>query len=222
MQVLNVLLQLLDDGRLTDGQGRTVDFSNTVIILTSNLGAHVLLDSVGAGDRVPEGTQQEVMKIVRKHFSPEFLNRLDDIVFFRPLVPKDLRKICKIQVMIEAPFLSLHCCALHGTFPILFHSHCKVATLDERLKDRDISVVISDDAADVILRDGYVPAFGARPLRRYIEKHIVSAISRLLLAGELTDHSNVLVDVDAAKTKLVFRAELREERKRTTQSDGTM
>jgi ATP-dependent Clp protease ATP-binding subunit ClpB len=83
-----VLLQMLDDGRLTDGQGRTVDFSNVVVILTSNLGAQILLEHAGQGDRVPEPVQQEVMKIVRKHFSPEFLNRLDDIVFFRPLVPR--------------------------------------------------------------------------------------------------------------------------------------
>jgi ATP-dependent Clp protease ATP-binding subunit ClpB len=128
VQVLNVLLQMLDDGRLTDGQGRTVDFANTVVILTSNLGAQILLEHAGQGDRVPDAVQTEVMKLVRKHFSPEFLNRLDDIVFFRPLVPRDLRQICKKQVQL----------------------------LDERLKDRDINVSISDDAADLILREGCV------------------------------------------------------------------
>lgn len=192
VQVLNVLLQMLDDGRLTDGQGRTVDFSNVVVILTSNLGAHLLLEAAGTGNRVPEGVQQDVMKVVRKHFSPEFLNRLDDIVFFRPLMPNDLRQICKNQVQL----------------------------LDERLKDRDISVRISDDAADIILREGYQPAFGARPLRRYIEKNIVSAISRMLLAGELGDHSVVLVGADAARTRLAFASQKAEERSKRGAEGG--
>eukprot|EP00048_Salpingoeca_helianthica_P018693 m.2655 g.2655 ORF g.2655 m.2655 type:complete len:912 (-) comp2630_c0_seq2:25-2760(-) len=194
VQVLNVLLQMLDDGRLTDGQGRTVDFTNTVVILTSNLGAQVLLENAGHGDRVAEPVQNEVMKIVRKHFSPEFLNRLDDIVFFRPLVPRDLRQICKNQVQL----------------------------LDERLKDRDINVKISDDAADLILREGYQPAFGARPLRRYIEKTIVSAISKMLISGELSDHSTVLVGTDSAKRALAFASTKREPRPEESTNGGLM
>eukprot|EP00047_Mylnosiga_fluctuans_P020373 m.91656 g.91656 ORF g.91656 m.91656 type:complete len:901 (-) comp8494_c0_seq4:165-2867(-) len=192
-QVLNVLLQLLDDGRLTDGQGRTVDFSNVVVILTSNLGAQTLLEHAGQSESVPEGVQHEVMKIVRKHFSPEFLNRLDDIVFFRPLLPRDLRSICKNQVRL----------------------------LDDRLKERDITVKISDDAADIILREGYVPAFGARPLRRYIEKNVVSAVSRMLLAGDLLDHSEVHVDANPQKTGLVYSSQAKT-LKRTADGGSTI
>jgi ATP-dependent Clp protease ATP-binding subunit ClpB len=177
-QVLNVLLQVLDDGRLTDGQGRTVDFSNVVIILTSNIGAHILLDGCTRGT-IPTAVHEEVMKLVRKHFPPEFLNRLDDIVMFRPLVAADLRQICKAQVKL----------------------------LDDRLKDKNVNIQITDPACDIILQESYNPAYGARPVRRYIEKAIVSAISRLVLSGEVTDNATIHCDANPARTALAFRVE---------------
>ena len=183
-QVLNVLLQMLDDGRLTDGQGRTVDFSNVVVILTSNLGAQLLLENAGRGDRVPEATQNEVLKIVRKHFSPEFLNRLDDIVMFRPLLPADLRLICRNQVKM----------------------------LDDRLKDRHSHVVITDAACDLVLRDSYNPAYGARPIRRYIEKKVVSLLSRMILRGEIQDNSTLVIDVDSSNSQLICKSSGSEQR----------
>jgi len=176
-QVLNVLLQVLDDGRLTDGQGRTVDFSNTVIILTSNIGAHILLDHADTSGVIPTNVQDEVMKLVRKHFAPEFLNRLDDIVMFRPLVQNDLRQICRKQLEM----------------------------LNSRMVDRQIDFQITDDACSVILRESYNPAYGARPVRRYIEKHVVSEVSVLLIKGDLQDNCTVMIDTDRAKSKLVYK-----------------
>lgn len=176
-QVLNVLLQVLDDGRLTDGQGRTVDFSNVVIILTSNIGAHILLDHADASGMISPSVQEDVMKMVRKHFAPEFLNRLDDIVMFRPLVQNDLRQICRKQLEM----------------------------LNSRMADRQIDFQITDDACSVVLRESYNPAYGARPVRRYIEKHVVSEVSILLIKGELQDNSTVLIDTDRSKTQLVYK-----------------
>jgi ATP-dependent Clp protease ATP-binding subunit ClpB len=174
-QVLNVLLQMLDDGRLTDGQGRTVDFSNVVIILTSNIGAPLLLEAAGQST-IPAEIHESVMKLVRKHFSPEFLNRLDDIVMFRPLMTNDLRQICRNQVLL----------------------------LDDRLRDREVTISITDAACDIILRESYNPAYGARPVRRYIEKAIVSALSRRILSGEIVSNAVVIIDADKANAGLTF------------------
>jgi len=166
-QVFNVLLQVLDDGRLTDGHGRTVDFSNTVIIMTSNLGSEHLLESLEASKSgiLSDVVKERVMQKVKKHFRPEFLNRLDDIVVFAPLSEKNLEEIITLQV----------------------------ANVGRRLQDRDINLVLDKPALALILEQAYDPVYGARPLKRYLEKHIVTKISRLLLSSELEDHSIVTV-----------------------------
>jgi len=167
-QVFNVLLQVLDDGRLTDGHGRTVDFSNTVIIMTSNLGAeHLLKQSAIQDGRLNPVAKDQVLSVVRSHFRPEFLNRLDDIIVFHPLAPENLRTIVRIQV----------------------------ESLTKRLSDRDITLQLSDAASDLILSQAYDPVYGARPLKRFLEKNVVTQLSRLIISGELQDHSQVIVDV---------------------------
>jgi len=166
-QVFNVLLQVLDDGRLTDGQGRTVDFSNTVIIMTSNLGSEYLLQAIedSKTGTISEAAKEKVMGKVKQHFRPEFLNRLDDIVTFAPLSPADLQHIITLQV----------------------------AGVAKRLEDRDIKLTLDPSALNFVLEQAYDPVYGARPLKRYLEKHIVTILSRMLLSNELPDHSNVVV-----------------------------
>jgi ATP-dependent Clp protease ATP-binding subunit ClpB len=175
-QVFNVLLQVLDDGRLTDGQGRTVDFSNTVIIMTSNLGSQELLEGMEnvKTSTIPENIKEKVMDKVKKHFRPEFLNRLDDIVIFSPLSQNNLRDIVRLQVKLVA----------------------------KRLEDRNILLELDDSALDLALQQAYDPLYGARPLKRYLEKFIVTQLSRLLIAGTLLDNSRVRVS--AKNGKFVF------------------
>jgi ATP-dependent Clp protease ATP-binding subunit ClpB len=161
-QVWNVLLQILDDGRLTDGQGRTVDFTNTVIILTSNLGArHLLSDPPLPHDEA----KQKVMAEVRSHFRPEFLNRLDDILVFKPLTRASLAEIVQRQV----------------------------EELNKRLSDKRISINIAPEAAQCLLDKAYDPIYGARPLRRFIEKNIVTSLSKALISRELKEDSDVTI-----------------------------
>lgn len=166
-QVFNVLLQVLDDGRLTDGQGRTVDFSNTVIIMTSNLGSQALLEGMenNTTGEIPQAIKDKVMDKVKKHFRPEFLNRLDDIVIFSPLSQDNLRAIVRLQTNL----------------------------ISARLKDRGITLELEDSALDTALTQAYDPLYGARPLKRYLEKHIVTQLSRLLIAGQLHDHAKVKI-----------------------------
>jgi len=173
-QVLNVLLQVLDDGRLTDGQGRTVDFSNTVIIMTSNLGAHHMLVGVTTTGELTQEAIDNVMGEVRKHFRPEFLNRLDDIVLFTPLSKRELRQIV----------------------------HLQLETLTKRLEDKHITLDITEDAIQLILDEAYSPTFGARPLRRYVERVIGTQLSKMLINGELVPNS--VVQIDAKEGKLVY------------------
>ncbi|KAL9649839.1 hypothetical protein ABK040_009652 [Willaertia magna] len=169
-RVLNVFLQVLDEGRLTDGQGRTVDFKNTVIIMTSNIGSHLLLKMNASNSKE---IKEEVMDLVRQHFTPEFLNRLDDILFFEPLGKEYLQQIVRMQVY----------------------------SLTERLKDNDISFEVKDSACDLIVNEGYDPTLGARPLQRYIQKHIVTELSKLMISGELVDHSTVTIQAVDKKFK---------------------
>lgn len=184
-QVLNILLQTLDDGHLTDSKGRKVDFSNTVVILTSNLGADILLrdavvEAPGSKDADAAGisasTEEAVMKVVHRHFRPEFLNRLDDIILFQPLRQSELRSICRNLLKL----------------------------MEERLAERDLSIQCSDAAYDNILEQSYDPAFGARPVRRFIEREVVTQLSRKIIAGNLPNHSTVMIDVDHAKRKLSY------------------
>eukprot|EP01079_Euglenida_sp_SAG-EU17-18_P002414 gene2414-511_t len=162
-QVMNILLQLLDDGRLTDSKGRTVDFSNTVVILTSNLGSrHMLSNSTSAGY---SAAVDRVMQDVRGHFRPEFLNRLDDIVVFHPLEKSHLDKIVTVQV----------------------------AGLQERLSDKDICVKIDQAGIDVCLDKAYNRDYGVRPLKRFLDKHVMTAIGKQIIKGELEDHMDLLI-----------------------------
>ena len=162
--VFDILLQVLDDGRLTDGQGRTVDFRNTILILTSNLGAHFLQD-----ENLDDGAKRDaVMNAVRAAFKPEFLNRLDDIVLFDSLGREELRHIVDLQV----------------------------ASLAARLKDRRIALDVSDAAEEWLAERGFDPAYGARPLKRLVQKEIGDALARLILTGEVVDDQTVRVDVE--------------------------
>ena len=162
--VFDILLQVLDDGRLTDGQGRTVDFKNTILILTSNLGSQALMDPTLDEDQKREA----VMASVRKAFKPEFVNRLDDVIVFDPLSLEELGKIVDLQVEQVA----------------------------RRLKSRRITLDVTDAAREFLAMDGYDPAYGARPLRRLIQREIGDKLARMLLSGEATDGATVTVDTD--------------------------
>jgi ATP-dependent Clp protease ATP-binding subunit ClpB len=159
--VFDLLLQVLDDGRLTDGQGRTVDFRNTILVLTSNLGSQVLITDL------PEQAKKDaVMAVVRDHFKPEFLNRLDDVVIFDALGTEDLTSIVDLQV----------------------------AALSRRLEGRRLTLEVTDAAREWLALNGYDPLYGARPLRRLVQTAIGDALARKLLAGEIRDGHTVKVD----------------------------
>ncbi|MCD6638302.1 MAG: ATP-dependent chaperone ClpB [Nocardioides sp.] len=162
-EVFDILLQVLDDGRLTDGQGRTVDFRNTLLILTSNLGSHFLVDLT----MDPEAKKESVMGVVRAHFKPEFLNRLDEVVMFEALSKDDLAHIVDLQL----------------------------GLLEKRLAVRRITITVTDAARQWLAETGYDPAYGARPLRRLIQTSIGDSLARLLIGGEVTDGGAVTVDV---------------------------
>jgi ATP-dependent Clp protease ATP-binding subunit ClpB len=167
-EVLNVLLQLLDDGRLTDGKGRTVDFKNTVVIMTSNMGSQFLTSEVS------EGTRRLVMDALREHFRPEFLNRIDEVIFFHALDREHMKEIIDIQV----------------------------ASLMKRLEERKIHVSISDAAKDRLVREGYDPSYGARPLKRTIQRRVLDPLALKVLEGEFTEGDTIVVE--AGTDGLVF------------------
>jgi len=177
--VFNVLLQLLDDGRLTDGQGRTVNFKNTIVIMTSNIGSHRILDYRGAFD----GENYERMKTavlgeLRNHFRPEFLNRVDEIVVFHSLSEEHLKKIVDIQL----------------------------GSLRRRLEERHIQLELTENAKEHLVRTGYDPSYGARPLKRTLQKEIETALAKRILQGEIRDGQKVHVDYDDKKKELTFAA----------------
>jgi ATP-dependent Clp protease ATP-binding subunit ClpB len=176
--VFNTLLQVLDDGRLTDGQGRTVDFKNTIIIMTSNVGSHRILDYRGAfeGDAYRR-MKDTVLEELRQHFRPEFLNRLDEIIVFHALSEEHLKQIVEIQL----------------------------ATLRARLVERHIALELTDAARTRLVRSGYDPNYGARPLKRAIQREIETPLARRIVAGEI--HEGETVHVDAGGSGLVFQAE---------------
>jgi ATP-dependent Clp protease ATP-binding subunit ClpB len=165
--VFNVLLQILDDGRLTDAQGRTVNFKNTVIILTSNIGSPLLLEGVTEDGTLRDETEKAVMAELRRHFRPEFLNRVDDIVLFKPLTREEIKSI--IDLLVDE--------------------------LRRRLSDRQISLQISEDARDFIAREAYDPVYGARPLKRYLQHQLETRIGRALIGGEIGHGALVTVQV---------------------------
>ncbi|WP_129723277.1 ATP-dependent chaperone ClpB [Xylanivirga thermophila] len=164
--VFNILLQLLDDGRLTDSQGHTVDFRNTIIIMTSNLGSDILMDRLMEGGSIDESTRNAVMGELRGNFRPEFLNRIDDIVLFKPLQRDEIKRIIDIQLQ----------------------------DLKTRLKARNIYLKVSDGAKDLILEGGYDPVYGARPIKRFIERNLETDIGRRIIQGDIYDGCHVVVD----------------------------
>ncbi|TMQ22416.1 MAG: ATP-dependent chaperone ClpB [Candidatus Rokuibacteriota bacterium] len=164
--VFNVLLQILDDGRLTDGQGRTVNFKNTVIIMTSNIGSQLILEMRGADERTYQRMREQVLEALRRHFRPEFLNRVDEIVVFRALTEAELGRIVEIQ--------------LEG--------------LQRRLAERRITLEVAESARAYLARSGYDPVYGARPLKRIIQRDVETPIARLIVGGKLRDGGAVRVD----------------------------
>ncbi len=173
--VFNILLQVLDDGRLTDSQGRTVDFKNTILIMTSNLGSDILLDRANEEAKVDDQTKQAVMKLARQHFKPEFLNRIDDIIMFTPL------GLNAIEEIVEK----------------------FITQLSKRLANQDISLEISDPAKLWIAKTGYDPAYGARPLERFITNHVETPLAKEIIAGKVMPHSKVTITLGQANN-LIF------------------
>jgi ATP-dependent Clp protease ATP-binding subunit ClpB len=172
--VFNVLLQILDDGRLTDSQGRTIDFKNTLIIMTSNIGSPRLIEDASDTGEIAEEVRKQVMAELRGHFRPEFLNRVDDIVLFRPLTLAELKRIVDLQVKL----------------------------LRVRLAERNIELEFTEAAKEYIAREGYDPVYGARPLKRFLQRHVETPLSRKLIAGEIKDGSHIKVDLK--RGQLVF------------------
>ena len=166
--VFNVLLQVLDDGRLTDGQGRTVDFRNTVIVMTSNLGSHVIQEL--SGEENYQRMKDAVMEIVGQHFRPEFINRIDDIVVFHPLAREELHRITQIQVR----------------------------TLSERLASRGMGLVLTEAALDKLAEAGFDPVYGARPLRRAIQQLLENPLAQAILAAKFSPGDVIGVTVEDA------------------------
>ncbi|MBT8762317.1 ATP-dependent chaperone ClpB [Desulfohalobiaceae bacterium Ax17] len=165
--VFNILLQIMDDGRLTDSHGRTVDFKNTIIIMTSNLGSQYLLEGITEAGELKPGVREQVMSVVRGHFRPEFLNRIDEIVLFKPLLLEEIKKI--IDLLLN--------------------------DLRKRLEERKIKLELTPQAREFIAREAYDPVYGARPLRRYLQHNIETRLAKELIAGRLNDGQKVVVDV---------------------------
>ena len=165
--VFNVLLQVLDDGRITDSQGRTVDFKNTILIMTSNIGSPYLLDGIDENGEIKPEAQSQVMNDLRGHFRPEFLNRLDEIIMFKPLTKSNIGKIVDLMV----------------------------GELDKRLADQELSLELTDAAKDQVIENGYDPVYGARPLKRYLQKYVETLAARKILSGDVHAGDTLVLDV---------------------------
>ena len=165
--VFNVLLQVLDDGRITDSQGRTVDFKNTILIMTSNIGSPYLLDGIDENGEIKPEAQSQVMDDLRSHFRPEFLNRLDEIIMFKPLTKSNIGKIVDLMV----------------------------GELDKRLADQELSLELTDAAKDQVIENGYDPVYGARPLKRYLQKYVETLAARKILSGDVHAGDTLVLDV---------------------------
>src|SRR5688500_1841391 len=169
------MLQLLDDGRLTDGKGRTVDFKNAVVIMTSNAGSHLIAEEIGGGTTtLTEGTRRQVLEVLRQQFRPEFLNRVDEIIVFHALSREQMRSIIDIQ--------------LRG--------------LMKRLEDRKIRVELTDRAKDLLSAEAYDPAYGARPLKRVLQRRVLDVLAMRVLQGEFGEGS--VIRIDAPRGELEF------------------
>lgn len=174
--VFNILLQLLDDGRLTDNQGRTVDFKNTIIIMTSNIGSDALIDNMNENGSISKDVIERVENSLKSYFRPEFINRIDDIIVFSPLAKDEIKKIIALSI----------------------------AELQKRLDDREIKLTITDNALSFIADEAYDPHYGARPIKRYLQKNVETAIASGIIRGDILDGSEIICDV--VDSKLVFRS----------------
>jgi ATP-dependent Clp protease ATP-binding subunit ClpB len=166
--VFNVLLQVLDDGRVTDSQGRTVDFKNTILILTSNLGSEYLLSGIQEDGSIQEAAKAQVEALLRRSFRPEFLNRLDEIVFYKPLTRENVTKIIDLQIR----------------------------KLNDRLSQQQIILELTEDAKTAIVNASYDPQYGARPLRRYVQHTVETMLSKKILRGDVLPGQTVTVDAE--------------------------
>lgn len=164
--VLNVLLQVLDDGRITDGQGRTVDFKNAILILTSNLGSDVILEGIDHDGCISDEARNTVLQMLKQSFRPEFLNRLDEVVFYRPLTKSDLSKIVDLLI----------------------------ADLGKRLAQQQLKVNVTDSAKEYIVEAGSDPLYGARPLKRYIQSKVETLLARKIIAGDVAPDTTLVID----------------------------
>ena len=176
--VFNVLLQVLDDGRITDSQGRTVDFKNTILIMTSNIGSSYLLDGISEDGSIKEEASNLVMNDLRGHFRPEFLNRLDEIIMFKPLTKGNIGHIVDLMM----------------------------ADLNKRLADREISLELTPEAKDYIIEGGYDPVYGARPLKRFLQKHVETLAAREILSGEIHEGDTILLTLKDGTLKAERKA----------------
>ena len=175
--VFNILLQVLDDGRITDSQGRTVDFKNTILIMTSNIGSQYLLDGMDENGNISQESQNAVMEDLRAHFRPEFLNRLDETIMFKPLTKDNIYDIIDLLV----------------------------ADVNRRLADREISIFLTEDAKKYVVDGGYDPNYGARPLKRFLQKHVDTLAAKLMLQGDVGAQDTIIIDVEDGK--LVARSQ---------------
>ena len=173
--VFNILLQVLDDGRITDSQGRTVDFKNTIIIMTSNLGSQYLLDGVQSDGSISQDAMDAVHNLLRQHFRPEFLNRLDEIICYKPLQKEQIVKIVDLLI----------------------------SNLQKRLDDKQLKVVLTPAAKDLVIADSYDPAFGARPIKRYLQRKVETLIARHIIAGDVEPGQTLTIDVVDGKLQIV-------------------
>ena len=173
--VFNVLLQVLDDGRITDSQGRTVDFKNTLLIMTSNIGAGYLLEGIDAQGAITPEAEELVMGDLRNHFRPEFLNRLDETILFKPLTKDNISGIIRLIV----------------------------DDLNRRLADRELSIELAPEAERFIAEQAYDPVYGARPLKRYIQKYVETLSAKLILADEVAAKDTILIKVEDDKLAAV-------------------
>lgn len=176
--VFNVLLQVLDDGRITDSQGRTVDFKNTIIIMTSNIGSSYLLEGINQDGSIKQEAEDAVMGDLKNHFRPEFLNRLDEIIMFKPLTKNNISSIINLLV----------------------------ADVNRRLADKELKIVLTDAARDYIVENGFDPMYGARPLKRYVQKTVETLAAKLILSGNINTGDNIVVDLAEGKLTAMAQA----------------
>ena len=166
--VFNVLLQVLDDGRITDSQGRTVDFKNTILIMTSNIGSQYLLDGIDESGNISKEAKELVTNELRNHFRPEFLNRLDEQIMFKPLTKDNIGGIIELLIV----------------------------DVNKRLKDKKISIALTDAARSYIVDNGYDPIYGARPLKRFVQKNVETLAGKLILSDGIREGETILIDYD--------------------------